>query len=71
MPYVWRRLSDAAVPGMLSGSDAVVVVNNIDGNPVDPVWQPAVKGSEGDQAGSAYIYQRSGEQWVEVCVRAR
>jgi hypothetical protein len=54
---------------MLTGSGAVVVVDSVDGNPVDPVWSPAVKGSEGDEAGTAYVFKRSGEQWVQVRIR--
>ncbi len=64
--YTWHSTTDAPTPGMLTGSGAEVVVDDVAGNPVDPVWSPAVKGSEGDEAGSAYLFQRSGEQWVQV-----
>lgn len=66
IPYTWHSTTDAPTPGMLTGSGAEVVVDDVAGNPVDPVWSPAVKGSEGDEAGSAYLFQRSGEQWVQV-----
>jgi hypothetical protein len=55
-----------AAAGMLYGTDAAVVISHVEGNPEDPVWSAATKGSEGDQAGAAYLYVRDGEQWTEV-----
>jgi hypothetical protein len=66
VPYQWRRSGVGAVSGMLTGSGAEVDVNFIYGNPTDPEYEPARRGSEGDAAGAVYVYKRIGEAWFET-----
>jgi FG-GAP repeat len=65
-PYVWRRTWDPDTDGMLAGTGAKVYVNAVYGNPIDEPWKPAVRGTSGDQAGAAYMFQRSGEGWMQT-----
>ena len=64
--YYWRNGTQGALPGLLTGTNATIIMNDVYGNPTDPVWEPGRAGSVGDQAGAAYLFYRNGEQWLEV-----
>jgi hypothetical protein len=51
--------------GLLLGSHARVTVDAVSSGATSPFWEAQLRGDKGTDAGAAYIFTRSGEEWKQ------